>query len=255
MSERSESDGEPVIAVEGVSFSYGDTVAVEDVTMAVDAGDFLGIIGPNGSGKTTLLHLMIGLKRPDSGRVRLFGESPADVEEGERIGYVSQRATDRGETMPITVRETARMGRFAHVGHGRLGQDDHDAVADALEQVGIADLADRQLRSLSGGQRQRTFIARAIASEADLLALDEPTVGVDVESRTEFYDLLGDLNDRGITVILIEHDVDILTEHVDTIACLNRRLYHHGDTSSFLESDAIEEAYGSRSQIVQHHHT
>ena len=243
-----------VVDVRDVTFAYGEKVAVEDVSLSVDAGSFLGLIGPNGSGKTTLLHLMLGIKRPDSGHVELFGE-PADAfEDGERIGYVSQRSTDRGEAMPTTVREVVTMGRFAHVGRGRLSATDHEIVADALETVGVADLADRRLGQLSGGQRQRTFIARALASEADLLALDEPTVGVDADSRERFYDLLDDLNRGGITIVLIEHDIDVLTKHVDSVACINRQLYHHGDTVSFLESDALAEAYGAAHGVVEHDH-
>jgi zinc transport system ATP-binding protein len=242
------------IDVSDVTFAYGETVAVEDVSLTVEEGDFLGLIGPNGSGKTTLLHLMIGLKTPDSGTVELFGEAAAAFDAGERIGYVSQRATDRAGSMPVSVREAVSMGRYPHVGHGRLSDEDHRLVDAALERVDIAELAERPIGKLSGGQRQRAFIARALASEADLLALDEPTVGVDAESRTDFYDLLDDLNGRGITIILIEHDVDILTEHVDSIACLNRELYHHGDTVSFLESDAIAEAYGTTGKIVAHDH-
>ena len=242
------------VEVDDVTFAYGETVAVEDVSLAVEEGSFLGLIGPNGSGKTTLLHLMIGLKQPDSGSVRLFGEPAAEFDEGERIGYVSQRATDRSNSMPVSVREAVLMGRFPHVGHRRPGPEDQQLVDDALERVDIADLAERPIGKLSGGQRQRTFIARALAAEADLLALDEPTVGVDADSRTDFYNLLDELNDQGITIILIEHDVDILTEHVDSIACLNRKLYHHGDTVSFLESDAIAEAYGTTGKIVSHDH-
>jgi zinc transport system ATP-binding protein len=243
-----------VINLEDATFAYGDAVAVEEVSLSVEQEEFLGILGPNGSGKTTLLHLMIGLKQPDAGTVRLFGEPAESFADGERIGYVAQRATDRGDAMPISVRETVLMGRFPHAGHGRIGEADRAAVQRALDRVGIAELADRPIDQLSGGQRQRTFIARALAAEADLLALDEPTVGVDVDSRTAFYDLLDELNREGMTIILIEHDVDILTTHVDTVACLNRRLYHHGDTTSFLESDAIEAAYGRRSGVIEHHH-
>jgi len=243
-----------VIEVEDATFAYGETVAVEDVSLTVEEGDFLGLIGPNGSGKTTLLHLMIGLKRPDSGSVRLFGEPATSFEAGERIGYVSQRSTDRGEAMPVSVRETVLMGRFRHAGHSRLNERDHKIVEQSLERVGIANLADRSISALSGGQRQRTFIARALASEADLLALDEPTVGVDADSRSAFYGLLDALNAEGITVILIEHDVDILTEHVNRVACINQRLYHHGDTVSFLESGAIQDAYGSTSRLLAHDH-
>lgn len=243
-----------VVDVSDVTFSYGETVAVEDVSLSINAGDFLGLIGPNGSGKTTLLHLMIGLKTPDSGRIELFGTPATDFEQGGRIGYVSQRSTDQSGSMPVSVREVVLMGRVSQIGHRRTTDEDHQRVAEALERVGIADLSDRSIGALSGGQRQRTFIARALAANADLLALDEPTVGVDADSRTEFYALLDELNQQGITIILIEHDVDILTEHVDSVACLNRQLYHHGDTVSFLESDAIAEAYGETGRILAHGH-
>ncbi|MES3517153.1 MAG: metal ABC transporter ATP-binding protein [Natronomonas sp.] len=243
-----------IVEVENVTFSYGETTAVEDVSLSVDAGEFLGLIGPNGSGKTTLLHLMLGLLSPDSGSVELFGEPATSFEAGERIGYVSQRATDRGGTMPVTVRETVLMGRFARAGHRRLSTEDEETVDAALERVGITDLADRRIGALSGGQRQRAFIARALASEADILALDEPTVGIDADSRDEFYRLLNDLNDNGMTIILIEHDIEVLTEHVDTVACINTQLYHHGGTVSFLESEALAEAYGATGRILEHDH-
>ena len=118
----------------------------------------------------------------------------------------------------------------------------------------ITDLADRKLNTLSGGQRQRAFIARALASDADLLALDEPTVGVDAESRDRFYGLLDELNSEGITIVLIEHDIGVVTDRASRIACLNTELYHHGDPESFHESDALERAYGSTGQVVGHHH-
>ncbi len=243
-----------VIEVEDVTFAYDETTAVENVSLTVSDGDFLGLIGPNGSGKTTLLHLIIGLKKPDSGSIRLFGEPATEFEAGERIGYVAQRSTDRGGAMPVTVQEAVRMGRFAHVGHARLSEEDDAIITEALETVDIGDLRYRHISSLSGGQRQRAFIARALASESDVLALDEPTVGVDADSRDQFYDLLDRLNRQGITIILIEHDVDVLTKHVDTVACINRELYHHGDTVSFLESDALSEAYGTATGILEHDH-
>jgi zinc transport system ATP-binding protein len=243
-----------VIDAENVTFAYGETVAVEDVSLTVEDGSFLGLIGPNGSGKTTLLHLLVGLKSPDSGSIALFGEPIDEFEDGERIGFVSQRATDRSGSMPVSVREAVLMGRFPHAGLGRIDGEDRAIAQRALDRVGIAELADRPIGALSGGQRQRAFIARALAAEADLLALDEPTVGVDAESRTEFYTMLDELNEEGITILLIEHDVDILTEHVDSVACLNRQLYHHGDTVSFLESDAIAEAYGRTGKVISHDH-
>ncbi|AHF99313.1 ABC transporter ATP-binding protein [Halostagnicola larsenii XH-48] len=244
----------PVVDIENVTFAYGDSVAVRDVSLTISEGDFLGLIGPNGSGKTTLLHLMLGLYAPDSGSIELFGEPVSEFDRGERIGYVSQQATSRGGTMPVTVREVVTMGRFPHAGHARLTERDREIVDDAMETVGITDLADQRANQLSGGQRQRAFIARALASEADLLALDEPTVGVDAESRDEFYRLLESLNESGITIVLIEHDIGVVTDRADHIACINQELYHHGDTESFVESDALTEAYGTSGQVVHHHH-
>ena len=243
-----------IVDLDGVTFSYGDTVAVSDVSLTVEEGDFLGLVGPNGSGKTTLLHLMLGLHEPDEGSVELFGRPVDEFDDGGRIGYVSQKATSRGGAMPVTVRECVTMGRFAHAGRGRLSEADRAAVAEAIETVGIGGLADRLVSELSGGQKQRAYIARALASDADLLALDEPTVGVDAESRDAFYALLDELSDGGITIILIEHDIGVVTDRADRIACINTELYHHGDTESFVESDALAEAYGATGQVVHHHH-
>ncbi|WP_331234874.1 metal ABC transporter ATP-binding protein [Natronorarus salvus] len=233
-----------VIEADGVTFAYEEQPVVEDVSLTVSEGEFVGLIGPNGSGKTTLLKLLLGLRRPDSGTVRLFGESASEFREGERLGYVSQTSTQADQTMPITVREVVTMGRYPHVGLRRLGTEDREIVDDALDRVGIADLADRRINRLSGGQRQRAYIARALAGEADLLALDEPTVGIDADSRDRFYDLLNELNDRGITIVLIEHDIGVVTEHVDTVVCINRELLHHGSPEAFAESDALAQAYG-----------
>lgn len=243
-----------VIETEDVSYAYGETPAVRGISVAVEPGTFLGLIGPNGSGKTTLLHLMLGLKTPDLGTVRLFGEPATAFEDGHRIGYVSQQATDRGDTMPVSVREVVSMGRFPLVGHGRLRQADEDEVDAALERVGIDDLAARRISRLSGGQRQRAFIARALAKDADLLVLDEPTVGVDAESRSAFYDLLGELNEQGMTILLVEHDIETVTEHADEILCIDRSLSYYGDAHAFLDSDALSEVYGDTGRLIYHDH-
>jgi zinc transport system ATP-binding protein len=147
--------------------------------------------------------------------------------------------------MPITVREVVKMGRFPHVGFGRLSSYDWEIVDQALDTVGMTAFADRRVTQLSGGQRQRAFIARALASEADLLVLDEPTVGVDVESVEAFYELLDVLNDEGITIVLIEHDLSAVTEHAERVVCLNREIHFDGPTEEFVESDALARAFGT----------
>jgi zinc transport system ATP-binding protein len=271
--------GARVVELVDVTFGYTATPVVEDVSLAIDGGEYVAVVGPNGSGKSTLMQLMLGLLEPDAGRARLFDEPADRFEDGERLGYVAQHASAAKE-MPITVREVVNMGRFPHVGIGRLSNDDgtlvdglrDDPVAtvrgvasavfgrlsasdraivdDALATVGMTAFANRRITELSGGQRQRAFIARALASEADLLVLDEPTVGVDAESVDAFYDLLAALNDEGITVLLIEHDLGAVVEHADRVVCLNREVYFDGPTDEFVESDALARAFGTEAQFL-----
>jgi zinc transport system ATP-binding protein len=238
-----------VIDLAGVSFGYAATPVIEGVSMTVDPGEYVAVVGPNGSGKSTLMELALGLREPDAGTAHLFGERADRFDDGERIGYVAQRASAATE-MPITVREVVRMGRFPHVGFGRLSGEDRTAVDDALATVGMSAVADRRITQLSGGQRQRAFIARALASEAELFVLDEPTVGVDVESVDAFYDLLAGLNDRGITVLLIEHDLGAVVERADRVVCLNREVYFDGPTDEFVESDALARAFGTEARFL-----
>ncbi|CAI50456.1 ABC-type transport system ATP-binding protein (probable substrate zinc/manganese/metal ions) [Natronomonas pharaonis DSM 2160] len=233
------------VSVENVSFAYDDQSVLQDISMEVSKGDFLGLVGPNGSGKTTLLKIMLGLQTPDSGSVELFGTPASEFSAGTRLGYVSQHSTDADSMMPVTVREVVEMGRYPHAGLDRLTQTDHDIIDDAIERVEMESYADRRISNLSGGQRQRAYIARALASEADLLALDEPTVGVDADVVDQFYELLTELNNNGITIMLIEHDIETVSEYADTMACLDGELYEHTTTSEFLESGALEQAFSS----------
>jgi zinc transport system ATP-binding protein len=237
-------DGAPAIELSGVTFGYTTAPVVEDISLRVDPGEYVAIVGPNGSGKSTLMRLMLGLLRPDDGVARLFGEPSHEFDDGSRIGYVAQHASASKE-MPITVREVVKMGRFPHVGFGRLSSVDWEIVDRALETVGMTAFANRRVTHLSGGQRQRTFIARALAGEADLLVLDEPTVGVDVESVAAFYDLLEALSADGITILLIEHDLSAVTDHAERVVCLNREIYFDGPTAEFVESDALSRAFGT----------
>ncbi|WP_254839219.1 metal ABC transporter ATP-binding protein [Natronomonas marina] len=240
---------DPVVDLADVTFGYTATPVVEDVSLTVDRGEYVAIVGPNGSGKSTLMQLMLGLLEPDRGSARLFGERADRFDDGERLGYVAQTANAAKE-MPITVREVVKMGRFPHVGFGLLSGEDWAIVDDALETVGMSAFADRRITELSGGQRQRAFIARALASEADLLVLDEPTVGVDAESVTAFYDLLASLNAEDITVLLIEHDLGAVVEHADRVVCLNREVYFDGPTDEFVDSDALARAFGTEARFL-----
>ncbi|MFC6614072.1 metal ABC transporter ATP-binding protein [Halopenitus salinus] len=233
----------PVVELEDVTFGYASTPVVRNVSLRIDAGEYVAVVGPNGSGKSTLMRLVLGLLRPDQGTARTFGELAHDFDDGSRIGYVAQRSGAERE-MPITVREVVKMGRFPHVRFGLLSAEDWRIVDRALETVGMGSFADRRITQLSGGQRQRAFIARALAGEADLLVLDEPTVGVDAESVEAFYALLESLNDSGITVLLVEHDLGAVTDHAERVVCLDGGIRFDGDSEAFLESEALVEAFG-----------
>ncbi|WP_415383138.1 metal ABC transporter ATP-binding protein [Halosimplex sp. TS25] len=244
VTEQTHQSEDPVIEVADVDFGYTATRVVEDVSLTIDPGEYVAVVGPNGSGKSTLMKLMLGLLEPDAGAVRLFGEPAHRFDDGDRVGYVAQHASASKE-MPITVREVVKMGRFPHVGFGLLSADDWEIVDRALETVGMSEFAGRRVTQLSGGQRQRAFIARALASEAELLVLDEPTVGVDAESVEAFYALLESLNDDGITVLLIEHDLSAVTEHAERVVCLDGEVYFDGPTDEFVDSDALVRAFGT----------
>ncbi|MFH1973307.1 MAG: metal ABC transporter ATP-binding protein [Patescibacteria group bacterium] len=215
----------PLIRFEDVRFGFGERPVLEDITFTVDAGQYVGIIGPNGGGKTTLLRLIIGEIVPDAGRVLIQSEPPDSFRKKASIGYVPQQAAARAAAFPATVREVVESGRTPRLGLFRsLTGRDRDAVQKALDDAGIADLPNRLMRELSGGQRQRALIARALAAEARILLLDEPFEGVDVDAQRDFYGLLRRLNAKGLTILFVTHDVDIIEKEASDIICLNRHM-------------------------------
>jgi zinc transport system ATP-binding protein len=245
-----------LVELEGVSVRYGEVVALEGIDLAVEAGDFLGIIGPNGSGKTTLIRVMLGLLTPDAGRVRLFGRPPATFRQWEQLGYVPQRvAIDAG--LPGTVAEVVATGLVASLGvFRRARRTDRARVRDALERVAMADHAARRIGDLSAGQQQRVLIARALVSAPELLVLDEPTGGVDPEAQAGFYGLLRHLNrEQGVTLVLVSHDIAVVAKEITKLACLNRRLVYHGPPGDMMSQAALADLYGPSVRIVSHEHS
>ena len=228
-------DGSPAaVELAGVSFAYrGGPPVLEDVTLTVEPGEFLGIAGPNGGGKTTLLRLALGLERPLSGDVRVFGAPPGGRSSRPRIGYVSQRAQLASAT-PVTVREVVEAGRLAVRGpFGRLRATDRAAVAAAIERVGLENRASSPLRTLSGGMQQRAFIARALASEPALLALDEPTTGVDAASQESLAALLAELrSDLGVTILYVSHEFGAVEHVVSRLVLVRSRIVFDGDPAA-----------------------
>ena len=244
---------QPIIELNHVAVSFQDLLALDDVSLAVPAGSFLALIGPNGAGKTTLLQVILGLVRPTAGSVKVFGRSPADLE-GERcrIGYVPQ-VMSVDLDFPVSVGEVVMMGRYGRMGlFHRPAASDRAAALEAMQRVGIADLADRPIRRLSGGQRQRAFLARALANRPDLLLLDEPTTGVDVASSEGLYELLRVLHAGGITMLVVSHDVGVVASYVEGVVCINRRLVAHGRPAEVLGSEELAGMYGCDAMFFHH---
>ncbi len=229
--------GEPriLVQVEDVWFSYGGRVVLEDVSLPVQEGDFLAVIGPNGSGKTTLLKIILGLLEPERGRVLILGRPPREFRDRGLIGYIPQKATHFDPIFPASVREVVEMA-VRRRGMSRKAED--DAVRAALEVVDMTGLERRRIGALSGGEQQRAFIARAIVRNPKILFLDEPTAGVDAATQKDFYGLLDRLNSgQGITIVLVTHDMAVVDKHVNRVACLNRRLVYHGTHAEFCSGE------------------
>lgn len=247
----------PLVQVKDLTFSYGAETVLDSVNLAVERGEYLGLIGPNGSGKTTLLKLILGaIPGQRHGSLSLFNVPVDRFSQWWRIGYVSQKASSFNTGFPATVTEVVLTGLAPRRGLFRFfTEGDRAKVQHSLERVGMESYADRLIGRLSGGQQQRVFIARALVSEPELLILDEPTVGVDVQAEGQFYRLIRELRrELNLTVILVSHDIGAVAHEVTSLACLNRRLFYHGAPAEFGTEEQLCELYGHHVRGIHHHH-
>ncbi|MBX3012381.1 MAG: metal ABC transporter ATP-binding protein [Caldilineaceae bacterium] len=235
------------VQLQQVTAAYEGVTALADVTFALAPGDQVAVVGPNGAGKSTLFNLIAGVRKPARGTVTINGSGP----QGDRgVGYVPQR--NRVDwRFPATVYDVVMMGRVGTIGLLRWPrQPDRDQVAQALERVGMAALAKRQIGELSGGQQQRVFLARALAQEAKLLLLDEPLTGLDLPSQETILELLAQLRQQGVTVLVATHDLNQAAAHFAQVLLLNRRLIALGSPQTVLTPALLSQAYGNHLHIV-----
>ena len=234
-------------------FSYNSEPVVRDIKFSITPGEFAAILGPNGSGKTTLMKLALGLLKPTSGRVLLFGVPADRFTDWHRVGYVPQRTQATESRFPASVREVVNFGTYS--GFDPLAifkRRRSDRVDEAMEMAGVQTLADRRVSDLSVGQQQRMLIARSLVSRPDLLVMDEPVAGIDAAGEEQFHSMIRRFNrDLGITIVMVSHDIGAVMREATTVACINRDIVFHGPVHQ-LDAKALSNLYGFPVDVLMH---
>ncbi len=236
-----------MIEIKNLWAGYEHESVLENINFTIYEGDFIGLIGPNGGGKTTLIKVLLGLVKPDRGSVTIKG---LPVDEGRKfLGYVPQ-LVEFDHQFPIRVWDVVEMGRLGSRGLFKpYSSLDHQKVEEALRSVEMLDFIRKPVGELSGGQRQRVYIARALASDPELLILDEPTSNVDPQVSNSIFSLLHQLNES-MSILLITHDMSAVSSYTKTIGCINRNLHYHGEKE--LTPEMIEATYQCPVDLIAH---
>jgi len=240
----------PLIELQHINFGYGSELALEDICLHLHKGQFAALVGPSGAGKTTLLKVILGLLQPTRGHFMVNGEF-YERQQKLRVGYVPQLETVDWN-FPITVEQLVLLGKIKSAGPWPWPrQADRQQMAQILDRLGIAELAHRHIRDLSGGQQQRVFLARALIADPDLLILDEPTSGVDIQSAENILRLLAELNRRGMSILITTHDLNAAAAHLPWVICINRRIIAEGPPEKVFTEDVLNETYRGDMMVIR----
>ena len=236
----------PLIETEHLQVRYGNLEVLRDITISINPGVFLAVVGPNGSGKTTLIKTLLGLIKPSSGTLRL-ARNQEDREGPLTIGYLPQKSTYTDPRFPATVQEVVASGLvFKKKAPKRLSAEDETSILDILRLLDIEDLRDKRVGKLSGGQQQRVHLARALIGNPSLLILDEPTGALDPDSRNCFYATLQHLNKKHrVTVVIVTHDSHSIADYADSILFLDRQVLYFGSMKAFHETPSSHHYFGN----------
>ncbi|WP_442508873.1 metal ABC transporter ATP-binding protein [Novipirellula sp. SH528] len=236
------------LSVDDLTVAYHRKPVIWDVGFDLPAGSLIGVVGPNGAGKSTLLKAVMDLVPVASGRVKVFGDSYR--RNRNRVGYVPQRESVDWD-FPVDALDVVAMGLYSKIGWCLPVRKKHrDAAMEALDRVGIADLARRQISQLSGGQQQRTFLARALVQDADLYLMDEPFAAVDASTEKAIVEILRELKSRGKTAVVIHHDLQTVPEYFDYVVLLNMRVVAHGAVLDTFTPENLNKTYGGRLTLL-----
>jgi manganese/iron transport system ATP-binding protein len=240
--------GTPILEIKSLSVHYDGVLALEDISLRLQAGERVAVIGPNGAGKSTLFKVIAGVLPASSGEVKIYGQGPGGH---ICIAYVPQRSQVDWD-FPVNVTDVVMMGRVGKLGFLRYPKaKDWAYVHQCLQVVNLDELASRQISELSGGQQQRMFIARALAQEAELMLMDEPFTGLDVKSQEDILTILGELQQRGVTVMASTHDLNLASQHFDRVVLLNRKVLGVGGPEEVFSAERLIQAYGGHLRLIQ----
>ncbi len=245
----------PIFDVKNLNFNVRGQTILSNISLEIYNGEYIAIIGPNGGGKTTLARMLLGLEKPTTGTVKIFGKKLGDFKSWDKIGFVPQRASLVDANFPATALDIVNMGRTSKRGiFSSMKKEDKDAVQDAMMKMDIMDLKDKMIGTLSGGQRQRVMIARALASKPEILILDEPNTGVDMVSQKSFYTLLAKLNkEEKITIVFITHDIGVIADDIGRLFTINQKAIICNDPKEALSCEDMSQLYGIDAHLIHNH--
>lgn len=241
------------IELRHLTVTLGGREIISDINLDLEEGKFLGIVGPNGGGKTTFLRVVLGLVRPSAGEVLVLGKEPKDLVKRGAFGYLPQHLNVDPD-FPATAKDVALMGLRGRAGaFRRPSGKDMQKAEEMLATMGMSGYENHTFGALSGGQQQRVSIARALISDPKILILDEPSTGIDVVGQEDFYHLLKGIQKRlNLSIIMVSHDIGVISTYVDEIACLNRTLHYHGNPLGAFNDEVLRELYGKSMEILMH---
>ncbi len=245
----------PIFDVKNLNFSVRGQSILSNISLEILPAQYIAIIGPNGGGKTTLIRMLLGLDKPTSGEIKIFGKKLKNFKEWHKIGFVPQRASHVDSSFPATVLDIVKMGRTSQRKlFSIFSEDDKALVHDAMSKMDILDLKDKMVGTLSGGQRQRVMIARALASKPEILILDEPNTGVDMVSQKSFYALLRKLNkEENITIVFITHDIGVIADDIARLFTINQKATICNNPKQTLSCEDMSKLYGIDAHLLHNH--